>query len=333
MILRIERRQFISVLGAASLCPFVAHAQQEAMPVIGSLHPGAGEKSEYFARMFSSFNQGLKENGFLAGQNVTIESRWAEGHNDRLPELAADLVRRRVAAIFAAGGLAPVRAAMAATASIPIVFVSAADPVEGGLVASLNRPGGNVTGVAMISSSLEAKRLGQLHELLPHVSTIAVIVNPNNPTVQSQARQVQEAAAGFGLKSFVVGVGTESDIAAAFAGLVQQGAGAALVVQDPFFVGEVPRFSAQAARYAVPVMYSQRDYVTAGGLISYGADFADGFHQAGIYAGKILNGEKPADLPIVEPTKFEMFVNLKTAKTLGINVPQTILVSADEVIE
>jgi putative tryptophan/tyrosine transport system substrate-binding protein len=313
--------------------PLAARAQQATMPVIGFIQPGAGAKSEYFARMFSSFNQGLKENGFVEGENVALEYHWAEGHNDRLPALAADLVRRRVNVILATGGLASARAAMAATASTPIVFISAADPVQGGLVASLNRPGGNVTGVAMISSSLEAKRLEQLHELLPKVSTIAAVINPSSPIAQSQAQQIQDAAVSLHLKSFVVGVSTESDIAPAFASLVQQGAGAALVVQDPYFVGEVPNFTTLAARYAVPVIYSQRDYVTAGGLISYGADFADGFRQAGIYVGKILKGEKPADLPIIAPTKFEMFINLKTAKTLGVNVPQTLLVSADEVIE
>jgi putative tryptophan/tyrosine transport system substrate-binding protein len=245
----------------------------------------------------------------------------------------ADLVGRRVSVILAAGGPAPARAAMAVTATIPIVFVSASDPVATGLVSSLNRPGGHVTGVSMVSSTIEAKRLEILHELAPKVSTIAVIINPNYPGAKTQSQEVQDAAAHLGVKLVMLSAGAEADIESAFASLVQQGAGALLVVQDPVLIGYRQQITALAARYAIPAVYSQRDYVVAGGFVSYGPNFPDGYRQAGVYVGKILKGEKPADLPVVEPTKFELVINLKTAKTLGVTVPQALLVAADEVIE
>ena len=330
-----KRRQFIGLVGGAAAWPVVARAQQGPRPVIGFIQPGGGDGSwsNYFARMFVAFDQGLKENGFIENENVAIEFHWAEGHNDRLPKLAEDLVRRQVAVILAAGGPAAVRAAMAATATTPIVFISASDPVATGLVASLSRPGGNVTGVAMINSSLDAKRLGLVHELLPAASTLAVVINPDYALARSQAQDVREAAAILNLKSIVVGARSEDEFGAAFASLVQQGASAALIAQDPLFASQATKLAALAARYAIPVMYAQRDYVTAGGLISYGPDFADGFRQAGIYVGKILKGAKPTELPVIQPTKFEMVINLKTAKQLGIEVSAMLLARADEVIE
>jgi putative tryptophan/tyrosine transport system substrate-binding protein len=245
----------------------------------------------------------------------------------------ADLVGRRVSVILAAGGPAPARAAMAVTATIPIVFVSASDPVATGLVSSLNRPGGHVTGVSMVSSTIEAKRLETLHELAPKVSTIAVIIDPNYPGAKTQSQEVQDAAAHLGVKLVMLSAGAEADIEPAFASLVQQGAGALLVVQDPVLIAYRQQITALAARYAIPAVYSQRDYVVAGGFVSYGPSFPDGYRQAGVYVAKILKGEKPADLPVVEPTKFELVINLKSAKTLGVTVPQALLVAADEVIE
>jgi putative tryptophan/tyrosine transport system substrate-binding protein len=245
----------------------------------------------------------------------------------------ADLIGRKVAAIFAPGGPVSARAAMALTVTTPIVFLSAADPVATGLVPRLNRPGGNVTGVSMVSSTIEAKRMETLHELAPKASTIAVMINPDYPGAKSQAQAVQDAAAHLGVKLVMLSARSDADLEPAFASLVQQGAGALLVVQDPIFISFNEKFATLAARYAIPAIYSQRNYVTAGGLISYGPDFADGYRQAGVYVGKILKGEKPADLPVIEPTKFDLVVNLKTAKALGITVPQTLLVAADEVIE
>jgi putative ABC transport system substrate-binding protein len=332
MAIGIGRRQFISALGgAAAAWPLAARAQQPAMPIVGFVHTGS--PSDYLTLVTNAFSESLKAAGYIEGQSVTIEYRWAEGHNERLPALIADLISRRVAVILAAGGPAPARAAMPLTTTIPIVFVSASDPVAMGLVPSLNRPGGNVTGVSMVSSTIEAKRLETLHELAPKVSTIAAIINPDYPGAKSQAQAVQDAAAHLGVKLVMLNARSEADIEPTFASLVQQGAGALLVAQDPIFLGFIEKFVTLAARNAIPVIYSQRDYVTAGGLISYGPDFADGYRQAGVYVGKILKGEKPADLPVVEPTKFDLVVNLKTAKALGIAVPQTLLVAADRVIE
>lgn len=283
--------------------------------------------------MAGAFSQGLGEVGYIESKNVAVEYHWGEGRNDRLPALMAELVSRRVAAILAAGGPAPGLAAMAATASIPIVFISATDPVKAGLVSSFNRPGGNVTGVSMVSSTIEAKRLETLHELAPNALAIATILNPNYPGVEIQAQQLREAAVHLGVKLVMLDVSSAADIDAAFASLVQQGASVLLVVQDPVFVNLQENFVTLAARHKIPAIYSQRDYTVAGGLISYGPDFADGFRQAGVYVGRILKGEKPTDLPVVEPTKYVLTINLKTAKALGITIPPTLLARADEVIE
>ncbi|MGA2895070.1 MAG: ABC transporter substrate-binding protein [Xanthobacteraceae bacterium] len=325
-----KRREFITLLGAAVTWPLAARAQQPA-PVVGFMH--SGTPGPYLTRMANAFSEGLKAAGYVEGRNVTIEYRWAEDHYDRLPALAAELVARRVAVIFAPGGPGPARAAMAVTTSVPIVFVSASDPVGAGLVASLNRPGGNVTGASMMSSTLEAKRLELLHELMPKASTLAVLINPNYPDAKMQTQDVRDAAVHLGVKLVLLTASTEHEIEPAFAALAQQGAGGLLVVQDPIFVNYRERFATLAAANAIPVVYSQRDYVSAGGLISYGPDFADGYRQAASYVSRILKGEKPADLPVVQPTKFNLVINLKTAKTLGIAVPQTLQVAADEVIE
>jgi putative ABC transport system substrate-binding protein len=321
----------MTILGGAAAWPLTARAQQPALPIVGFVQ--SGSSSPYMTQMASAFKRGLKEVGFIESQNVAIEYRWGEGLNDRLPALMAELVSHRVAAILAAGGPAPGLAAMAATATIPIVFINATDPVKVGLVASFNRPGGNITGVSMVSSTIEAKRLETLHELAPKASAIAVMINPNYPGVEYRAQQLQAAAAHLGVKLIMLNVTGTIDIEPAFDSLVQQGAHALLVVQDPVFVNLQETFVSLAARHTIPAIYSQRDYVVAGGLISYGPDFADGFRQAGVYVGKILRGEKAADLPVIEPTKYELVINLKTAKSLGNILPPTLLARADEVIE
>jgi len=325
-----RRRDFIVLAGGAAW-PRAVRAEQGAPPLVGFMHSGA--PSDYTLRIIASFREGLKDIGFVDGQNVAIEYRWAEGHYDRLPALAADLIARQPALIFAAGGSEPARAVMANATTIPTVFVTANDPVETGLVSSINRPGGNVTGVGLVSSALEAKRVELLHELVPKAATIAALINPNYPSANAQKRAVQEAADRLGIKPIVLSAAGASDIEPAFSAMAQQGVAALLVAQDPVLVAFRQQFVALAERYALPVIYSQRDYVIAGGLISYGPDFADGYRQAGHYVGRILKGEKPGDLPVMQPTKFELFVNLKTAKALGIAVPQTLLVAADEVIE
>jgi putative ABC transport system substrate-binding protein len=326
-----KRRQFIHALGAtvASL-PFASRAQQAAMPVIGFLH---GASPSYLGQFVDALRKGLGESGFVEGQNLAIEYRWAEGHYERLPALAAELVERQVAVILAMGGTDPARAAKAATSTIPIVFVSAADPVKTGLVASLNRPGANVTGVSLIASALDEKKMGLLHELVPKISVIAGLVNPNYPGARTQADDIQDAARHLGVTAVALTAGTDDQIDAAFAGAAQQGAGAMLVSSDPFFNSRAGRFVEQAARHSMPVMYPQREYVGGGGLVSYGPDFSDGYRNGGVYVGKILKGAKPAELPVMQPTKFELVISLKTAKTLGLTVPPTLLATADEVIE
>jgi putative ABC transport system substrate-binding protein len=326
-----KRREFITlVAGAAASVPFVARAQQAAMPVVGFLH---GASPSYLGQFVDALRKGLGESGFVEGQNLAIEYRWAEGHYERLPTLAAELVERQVAVILAMGGTDPARAAKAATSTIPIVFVSAADPVRTGLVASLNRPGGNVTGVSLIASALDEKKLGLLHELVPKSSVIAGLVNPNYPGAKTQADDIQEAARHLGVSAIALTAGTDDEIDEAFAAAATQGAGAMLVSSDPFFNSRSGRFVAAAARRSIPVIYPQREYVGGGGLISYGPDFSDGYRNGGIYVGKILKGAKPAELPVMQPTKFELVINLKTAKTLGLLVPPTLLATADEVIE
>jgi putative ABC transport system substrate-binding protein len=324
-----KRREFIAALGGAAVLPFAARAQQ-AMPLIGFIHSAS---PGYFAQFEGSVFDGLKEAGYVLHKNVEIEYRWAEGHYDRLPALVNELIDRHVAVIFAAGGTDPAKAAKAATSTVPVVFISAADPVKTGLVASLNRPGGNVTGVSLLASAIEAKKLGLMRELVPKAAAIGLLVNPKYPAAKTQANEVQDAAKSLGVRLVAVSAGSEVEIDAAFASLVQQGVGALLVGTDPFFNSRREQFAAIAARHSIPVIYPQREYVAAGGLISYGPHFADGYRQAGVYLGRVLAGEKPAELPVMQPTKFEMVINLKTAKTLGLAVPPTLLALADEVIE
>jgi putative ABC transport system substrate-binding protein len=325
-----RRRELITLLGGAAAWPLAARGQQSALPVIGYLYSSSSQGRE---RQMAGFQQGLSATGYTVGQNVTIQFRWAEGHYDRLPELAADLVRRQVAVIFTAGGSAPAHAAKAATAKIPIVFSTGGDPVAGGLVASLNRPGGNITGVSLMFSDLLAKRLGLLHELVPNAPLIGVLVNPDYSDLDRQLKQLQEGARTLRQELHVERARTEREIGTAFESLVQRGAAAILVANDPFFATQANQMAELAARYAVPAIYDARETAIAGGLMSYGIDFADAHRQAGIYVGRILKGEKPADLPVVQSAKFEFVINLKTAKALGLDLPPTLLVRADEVIE
>jgi putative ABC transport system substrate-binding protein len=326
-----QRREFITVLGGAAVAwPLPSSAQQPVMPVIGFLHSASSEYMEGFG---PAVRQGLNVTGYNEGQNVVIEYRAAAGQYDRLPGLVADLVKRKVAVILAAGGSDPAKAAKAATATIPIVFISASDPVKVGIVMSLNRPGGNVTGVSLLGSALEAKRLGLLHELVPGAASIGVLINPKYPDSNLQLREVQEAASSIKRQINIVHASTEAEIDAAISTLAQQGSVALLVAQDPFFGSRREQLVALAARYKLPAIYYQNEYAKVGGLVSYGTDFVDGYRQAGIYVGRILKGEKPADLPVVQPTKFELIINLKTARTLGLDVPPHLQQLADEVIE
>jgi putative tryptophan/tyrosine transport system substrate-binding protein len=325
-----KRRTFIAVLGGAVAWPVVARGQQPATPVIGFIHSAS---PNYFSQMAPAFSQGLKEAGYIEGQNVLIEYRWAEGHYERLSVLVADLISRTVDVIFAAGGTDPAKVAKAATTKIPIVFVSAADPVKTGLVASLSRPGGNVTGVSLLASALDAKKLDLLRELVPQVSTIGALINPSYPEAKSQANEFETAANGLGVRSLVLSAGTEADINTVFAGLEEQRVGALVVSTDPFFGARRDQLVALAARHSVPVIYFQREFAAAGGLVSYGPHFADGYRQGAVYVGRVLKGEKPADLPVQQPTKFELVINIRVARALGLTVPPMVLARADEVIE
>ena len=289
--------------------------------------------SATWAPFVVGFRQGLNEAGYVEGKNVAIEFRWAEGHYDRLPALASDLVRRRVAVLFASGGNAPALAAKAATTKIPIVFFSGGDPVRAGLVASLNRPGGNATGVNLILTELVPKQLELLHGLVPKAATIGALVNPNYPDVDLQRRELQEAAGVIGQQIHVVNAGDERDIDTAFATLVQQKTDALLVANDSFFFSRRDQIVKLAARHAIAAIFSGREFVAAGGLVSYGPNLAEDNRQAARYVAKILDGAKPADLPVLQPTKLELVINLKTAKALGITIPQSLLLRADEVIQ
>jgi putative ABC transport system substrate-binding protein len=327
----IGRRTFITLLGGgAAAWPLAARAQQPAMPVVGYLHSGSPAP---FAHLVTAFRQGLKEAGYVEGQNVKVEYRWAEGRYDQLPAMAADLVGRRVAVIVTQGGDPPPLAAKSATSTIPIVFTISSDPVKLGLVGSLNRPGGNVTGFWAYTSLLGTKRLELIRQLLPANTLIAVLVNPNNPNAHIDTPYFQDAARTLGQSISLMTASTETEIDAVFATLSDRRVSALLVNTDPFFLARRDQFVSLAARYSVPTVYPWREAVAAGGLISYGARLADGYRQVGIYAGRILKGAKPADLPVVQPTNFELVINLKTAKALGLEVPPTLLARADEVIE
>jgi putative tryptophan/tyrosine transport system substrate-binding protein len=328
----IGRRELIAgICRAAAAWPLAARAQQPAMPVIGYL---GSESPDVFAGRLRAFRQGLSETGYVEGKNVAIEYRWAENQSDRFPALLEDLVRRKVTVIAAVTGTPPALAAKAATTTIPIVFVTAGDPVALGLVASLNRPGGNLTGVATLTVELGAKQLEVLRELVPTATIIALLVNPTNPTnAERLSRDLQAAAPALGLQIHVLHASTERDFDAVFTSLPRLRADALVIGSDPFFNSRNQQLVALALRYAMPTMYPFREYATAGGLISYGNSFADAHRQVGVYTGRILKGAKPADLPVQQATKVEMIVNLKTAKALGLTVPLTLLGRADEVIE
>jgi putative ABC transport system substrate-binding protein len=323
-----KRREFITLLGAAAaVWPLVARAQQPVMPVIGFLRNTSPD-----VRLVAAFRQGLNEAGYIEDQNVAIEYRWAENKDERLPALAADLVRRRVSVIVT-GGQPASHAAQAATTAIPIVFATGGDPVHFGLVTSLNRPGGNITGISFLINELVSKRLELLRELVPTVTMIAFLVNPTAPLTEANTKEAQTAAHLLGLQLLVLNASSERDFDAVFSTLVQQQAGALVINPDALFTSHPNQLVALAARHAVPTIYYGREAIEAGSLMSYGTSFADAYRQAGIYTGRILKGEKPADLPVVQPTKFELVINLKAAKALGLTVPPKLLALTDEVIE
>jgi putative ABC transport system substrate-binding protein len=325
-----RRREFIAGLGSAAAWPVVARAQQAAVPVIGWL--SAGSADDDYKNRIVPFLQGLKETGYVEGQNVAVEYRYAENQYDRLPALAADLVRRRVA-VIAAGGTPAALAAKAATTIIPIVFGTGGDPVALGLVASLNRPGGNLTGSALLESELAPKRLQLLRELIPDAAVFGVLADSSFPANQSTIADLQAGARTLGLQLILVNATTDSDLEPAFASFSQQHVGAVFVNISNFFNRRTEQLAALAARHALPAIFTLHEFALAGGLMSYGSSLGSVYHQVGIYTGRILKGEKPADLPVVQATKFELVVNLKTAKVLGLTIPETLLATADEVIQ
>src|SRR5262245_8328105 len=325
-----ERRDFITLLGGAAAWPLAAGAQQPAMPVVGYLYAGAPEASAY---LVAAFRKGLSETGYVEGQNVAIEYRWTRNEFDRLPELVVDLVRRRVTVIAAPGSAAAAAAAKAATATIPVVYSGGADPVQAGLVASLNRPGGNVTGITTMNAETGTKRLGLLHELLPQAVRFAVLVNPINLLTEPFVADLRAAAVVFGAQIDVFNCSTIGEIDTAFVGLAQRQTDALVVGVDTLFLNRRVQVATLAAHHRLPAIYTVREHAEVGGLMSYGSSFTDLFHQTGIYVGRILKGEKPADLPVLRASKFEFVINLQTAKTLGLSVPPTLLARADEVIE
>ena len=327
----LRRREFITLLGgAATTWPLAAHAQPPVMPVIGFLSTRAPENIPH---LLAAFRRGLAENGYVEEQNLTIEYRWALGEYDRLPGLAAELAGRPVLVIVAAGGEPAALAAKAATSTIPIAFVIGGDPVTAGLAASYNRPGGNATGISIMTSTLDPKRLGLLHELVPRAATVGALLNPNFPGFEGQLKDMQEAARTIGVQIFVLRASNDREVEAVFETVAQQRIPALAVGADPFFDTRRDKLVALAARHAVPAMYHFREFVTAGGLMSYGIDISEVWRQVGVYAGRILKGAKPADLPVLQPTKFELVINLKTSKALGLTIPSGVFSIADEVIE
>jgi putative ABC transport system substrate-binding protein len=327
----VKRREFITLLGgAAAAWPLAPRAGQAAMPLVGYL---ADATPSGFAQFVAAFRRGLLELGYVEGQTVAIEYRWTEGQHDRLPGLVADLIARGPAVIMATGGTAPALAAKAATTTIPIVFTGGADPVQVGLVASLSRPGGNATGVVNIEAELTAKRLELLRELMPTAAVIAVLVNPASPAAKRQVVEVERAAQRLGQQISLFNASSEAELDAAFAAIVERRAGALFVSGDPLFTSQRARLVALAAQHAIPASYSFREFPLAGGLMSYGADLPDVHRQAGVYVGRILKGEKAADLPVLQPTKFILVINRSAARMLGLTVPERLLALADEVIE
>jgi putative ABC transport system substrate-binding protein len=326
-----DRRAFIGLVASGLLvAPRAARPQKSTIPIVGFL---CSASPAPYATFVAAFRQGLKDAGYVEGANVAIEFRWAEGLYTRLPVLASDLLRHQVDVVVAAGGNAPALAVKAATAMVPIVFISGGDPTKAGLVASLNRPGGNVTGVNLIFTELVPKRLELLHELVPNAARIAALVNPNYPDIDLQRRELQEAAGAIRRSIRVLNASSEREIDAVLASLGQQRTDALLVANDPFFLSRRDQIVRLAARHAIPTIYSESEYVEGGGLMSYGPSLTEAFRQGGIYSAKILDGAKPADLPVLRPTKFEFAINLKTARAIGLTIPQTLLLRADQIIE
>jgi len=326
---QLKRWEFITLLGGVAAWPLAAHGQQAAIPVIGFLRNSSPDAS---TNLLAALRRGLNEASYIEGQNLAIEYRWSDDRSDRLGALAADLIRRQCALIVAAGNAAAL-AAKAATPTIPIVFATGDDPIQVGLVASLNRPGGNVTGMSLFTSDMIGKMAQQLKEMAPGAAAIAYLINPSSPSEEIYAREAPVVASALGIRIPVLNASTEHDLDDAFASLGKTGVNALVVPPEPFFDSQRDRIVALAARYAVPMIAGLREYVVAGGLMSYGASLPDSYRRAGIYVGRVLRGEKPADLPVMQPTKFDLVLNLKTAKVLGLAVPDRLLALADEVIE
>jgi putative tryptophan/tyrosine transport system substrate-binding protein len=327
---RLRRREFMGLIGSAAAWPFAACAQQSAMPVIGWM---SGRSSADSSHLLAAFRKGLHDTGYVEGESILIEYRWANGDYGRLPDLASDLVNRGVLLLMAVGGDPSAIAAKKATSTIPIVFGVGGDPVNAGLVGSFNRPGGNATGYTLLTSQMEPKRIGLLHELVPNASSLGALINPSFPPAVRQLEDIENATKTIHQRVFVARASTDAELNAAFAAFVQQRVGAVLIAADPYFDTRRDQIIALAEQVRLPTMYQFREFALAGGLISYGPSIADSYRQGGIYAGRILRGAKPADLPVLQPTKFEMVINLKTATSIGLNIPNSMQLLADEVIE